>query len=93
MWLVIIIALAGITAGVISNYLSHRKDMEKLKLKYLDKEIELERMKQENFLLENEEMKVVLDRIKEDNKRLASEKDNKWLIQETRERQLEKEER
>lgn len=93
MWLVIIIAVAGITASVINNYLSHRKDMEKIKLKYLDKEIELERMKQENYLLENEEMKVVLDRIKEDNKRLAEEKDSKWLIQETRERELEREEK
>lgn len=90
MWLVIIIALAGITAGIINNYLSHRKDMEKIKLDYLDKEIELQRMKQENYLLENEEMRTVLDRIKEDNKRLAEQKDSKWLIEETRERQLDK---
>ena len=88
MWLLVIIVTA-ILAGVISDYLKHQRKMEKLKLDHIDKEIELERLKQENFLLENEEMRTVLDRIKADNKRLATEKDSKWLIQETRERQLE----
>ena len=89
MWILFIV-LAGILAGVIGDYLKHRRKMEKMKLDHIDKEIELERMKQENYLLENEEMRTVLDRIKADNKRLEVEKDNKWLIQETRERQLEK---
>ena len=86
-WVFIIVA--AILAGVIKNYLSHKKDMELIRLDHIDKEIELERLKQENYLLENEEMKAVLDRIKEDNKRLEAQKDSKWLIQETRERQLE----
>ena len=89
MWILIIV-LAGISAGVIGDYLKHLRKMEKMKLDHIDKEIELERLKQENYLLENEEMRTVLDRIKDDNKRLEAEKDNKWLIQETRERQLEK---
>src|SRR5690625_2341870 len=89
MWFVVIIAVAGIIAGVISNYLNHRSEIEKIKLEHIDKEIKLERMKQENYLLENEEMKVVLDRIKEDNKKHAAEKNSPWLIQETRDRQLE----
>lgn len=87
---IVIIAVAGIAAGVINNYLGHRGRMEELKTEYLDKEIELQRLKQENYLLENEEMKTVLDRIKEDNKRLENDKDSPWLIQETRARQLEK---
>lgn len=87
---IVIIAVAGIAAGVINNYLDHRSRMEELKTEYLDKEIELQRLKQENYLLENEEMKTVLDRIKEDNRRLETDKDSPWLIQETRERQLEK---
>lgn len=86
-WVFIIVA--AITAGVIKNYLSHKKDMELIRLDHIDKELELERMKQENYLLENEEMRTVLDRIKEDNKRLEEPKNSKWLIQETRERQLE----
>ena len=86
-WVFIIVA--AILAGVIKNYLSHKKDMELIRLDHIDKEIELERLKQENYLLENEEMQAVLDRIKEDNKRLEAQKDSKWLIQETRERQLE----
>lgn len=89
---IVVIAVAGIAAGVINNYLGHRSKMEKLKAEHLDKEIELERLKQENYLLENEEMKVVLDRIKEDNKRLEADKNSPWLIQETRERQLERKE-
>lgn len=91
MWLLIII-LAGISAGIINNYLSHKRSMEKIKLKHIDKEIELQRLKQENYLLENEEMRIVLDRIKEDNRRLETDKESPWLIQETRERQLEKRE-
>ena len=87
-WVFIIVA--AILAGVIKNYLSHKKDMELIRLDHIDKEIELERLKQENYLLENEEMQAVLDRIKEDNRRLEAQKDSKWLIQETRERQLEK---
>ena len=87
-WVFIIVA--AIMAGVIKNYLNHKKDMELIRLDHIDKKIELERMKPENYLLENEEMRTVLDRIKADNKRLEVEKDNKWLIQETRERQLEK---
>jgi len=89
MWILFIV-LAGILAGVIGDYLKHRRKMEKMKLDHIDKEIELERLRQENYLLENEEMQSVLDRIKADNKRLEAEKDSKWLIQETRERQLDK---
>ncbi len=87
---IVIIAVAGISAGIINNYLYHRRSMENIKLDHIDKEIELQRLKQENYLLENEELKTVLDRIKDDNKRLETEKDSPWLIQETRERQLEK---
>ena len=89
MWILIIV-LAGILASVVGEYLKHLRKMEKMKLDHIDKEIKLERMKQENYLLENEEMRTVLDRIKEDNKRLEEQKNSKWLIQETRERQLEK---
>ena len=77
-------------AGVIKNYLNHKKDMELIRLDHIDKEIELELMKQSKYVLENEERRPVLDRFNAYNKRLEVEKDNKWLIQETRERQLEK---
>lgn len=91
MLFIAIIAVAGIIAGVINHYITERKKMEKIKLEYIDKEIQLERIKQENYILENEEMRTVLDRIKADNKRLEDNKNSPWLIQETRERQLEKE--
>ena len=44
MWILFIV-LAGILAGVIGDYLKHRRKMEKMKLDHIDKEIELERMK------------------------------------------------
>ena len=48
MWFIVIIAVAGIIAGIISNYLNHRKEMETIKIEQIDKEVELQRLKQEN---------------------------------------------
>ena len=87
MWFAIIVILA-IGVGALSTFLSNKQDMEKIRLKQIDKEIELERLKQENYLLENEEMQKVLDRIKADNRKIEAEKNSPWLIQETRERQV-----
>ena len=42
MWILFIV-LAGMLAGVIGDYLKHRRKMEKMKLDHIDKEIELER--------------------------------------------------
>ncbi|WP_166626996.1 hypothetical protein [Jeotgalicoccus sp. S0W5] len=89
MWFAIIVILA-IGVGALSTFLSNKQDMEKIRLKQIDKEIELERLKQENYLLENEEMQKVLDRIKADNRKIEAEKNSPWLIQETRERQVTK---
>lgn len=89
MWFAIIVILA-IGVGALSTFLSHKQDMEKIRLKHIDKEIELERLKQENYLLENEEMQKVLDRIKADNRKIEAEKNSPWLIQETREKQVTK---
>lgn len=89
MWFAIIVILA-IGVGALSTFLSHKQDMEKIRLKHIDKEIELERLKQENYLLENEEMRKILDRIKEDNRKSEAEKNSPWLIQETREHQITK---
>lgn len=90
MWIVWIV-LIGATAGVISDYLKRMNQKEKLHLKQLEKEIELERLKQENYLLENEEMREVLNRLKEENRARIedknSEKTNQWLIKETKERE------
>lgn len=90
MWLVWIV-LIGATAGVISDYLKRMNQKEKLRLKQLEKEIELERLKQENYLLENEEMREVLNRLKEENRARIedknSEKTSQWLIEETKERE------
>lgn len=90
MWIVYIVLICTV-AGVITDYLKRMNQKEKLRLKQLDKEIELEQLKQENYLLENEEMRITLNRIKEENKERSEEKhaskENKWLIEETKERE------
>lgn len=90
MWIVYIVLICT-AAGVITDYLKRMNQKEKLRLKQLDKEIELEQLKQENYLLENEEMRITLNRIKEENKERSEEKhaskENKWLIEETKERE------
>src|SRR5699024_9063397 len=78
-----IIVILAIGVGALIIFLSYKQEMEKIRLKYIDKEIELERVKQENYLLENEEMRKVLDRIKEDNRKSEAEKNSPCLIQET----------
>jgi hypothetical protein len=90
MWIVWIV-LIGATAGIITDYLKRSTQNEKLRLKQLDKEVELERLKQENYLLENEDMRAVLNRLKEENRQRIEEKHteekDKWLLKETKEQE------
>lgn len=93
MWIVYIVLICTV-AGVITDYLKRMNQKEKLRLKQLDREIELEQLKQENYLLENEEMREVLNRIKEENNQRIgtnhSKKDSQWLIEETKEQEAPK---
>ena len=87
LWIVGIVLIATI-GGFGSEYLKHQRKMEKMKIDAVDKQLELERLKQENFLLENQHMKSELERIKEENHELLESKkkneDSSWLIEETR---------
>lgn len=68
---------------------SDQKD-EKLRIKQLKEEKELEMLKQENYLLENKQMRLELDQIreqrslKEENRR----KEGKWLIQDSEDKEM-----
>lgn len=47
-------------AGIITDYLSKKQ---KIHLKYVDKQIELEKLKHKNYLIETEKMKLELERM------------------------------
>lgn len=49
--------------GIISN---HLKDKQKLKAKMLNVELELEKVKQQNFIVETEKMRFELDKMRLD---------------------------
>ncbi|AKG74683.1 hypothetical protein [Salinicoccus halodurans] len=87
LWILGIVLIATI-GGFGSEYLKHQRKMEKMRIDAIDKQLELERLKQENFLLENQHMKSELERIKEENKKLLEakqkDKDSPWLIEETK---------
>lgn len=63
---------------------------DRLKIDHIREQKELESIRQENYLLENKQMRIELDQIKE--KRALKENNNqredKWLIEETKEREL-----
>ncbi len=87
MWILGIV-LISVIGGFGSELLKHQRKMEKMKLDAIDKQLELERLKQENFLLENQHMKSELERIKEENAKLLeskqTDKNSPWLIEETK---------
>lgn len=87
MWIALIIVLA-IVAGFGNDYLKHKRKMEQMRIDAMDKQLELEKTRQENFLLDNHHMQAELERIKEDNRKLLEEKkkdeDSPWLIKETK---------
>lgn len=77
-----ILSIAGIAFYAIKKDFGQEK--EKLALKKMQEERKLEQIKQENYLLENEDMRLELERIKKE--RLLTEKKNdkkRWLIEET----------
>lgn len=77
-----IVSIAGIAFYAIKRDFNQEK--EKLQLKKMHEERKLEQIKQENYLLENEDMRLELNKIKE--KRLLAENDDnkRWLIEETK---------
>lgn len=87
LWIVAIVLIATI-GGFGSEYLKHQRKIEKMKIDAVDKQLELERLKQENFLLENQHMKSELERIKTENMKLLEarqqDEESPWLIKETK---------
>ncbi len=68
---------------------SDQKD-ERLKVDHMREQKELEQVRQENYLLENKQMRIELDKIKEERilKESDDQKKDRWLIEESKEREL-----
>ncbi|TVT27815.1 hypothetical protein FO441_08910 [Salinicoccus cyprini] len=85
MWWIVMIVLIAVASGFGSDYMKHKRKMEQIRVDVLNKEIELEQLRQENYLLENRSMLEELEKIRAEN-RLSYEKDEnrRWLIEETK---------
>lgn len=79
-----IMSIAGVAFYAIRRDFNQEK--ERVQLKKMREERKLEQVKQDNYLLENEDMRLELNKIKE--QRLLTEKENdensRWLIRETK---------
>ena len=91
MWWIIAIVLIATAGSFAGDYLKHKRKLEQIRLDSMDKQLELERLKQENFLLENRHMQSELERIREENRLLLEQKNKQknspWLINETEEKE------
>lgn len=78
-----IISLTGVAFyGIRRDY---NQEKERLRLQMMIEERKLEEIRQENYLLENEDMRKELEEIKASRRLNANENDQKrWLIKETK---------
>ncbi len=78
-FLIAVVVVLPITLRV----LSIPEDKRIQEIKKIEALTELERVKQENYLLENKEMRKELEKIREENQLYLENKDSKWLINKT----------
>ena len=86
-----IVGLAAViltfTIPLYAIYRGYNQSDDKMELKKMKEQRRLEEIKQENYLLENESMRIELDKIKKENERKQKSLENKekrrWLIEET----------
>ena len=88
-----IVGLAAViltfTIPLYAIYRGYNQSDDKMELKKMKEQRRLEEIKQENYLLENESMRIELDKIKKENERkqkaLENKENRRWLIEETEE--------
>lgn len=88
-----IVGLAAViltfTIPLYAIYRGYNQSDDKMELKKMKEQRRLEEIKQENYLLENESMRIELDKIKKENKRkqkaLENKENRRWLIEESEE--------
>lgn len=82
MFWIFLIAVA-VVLPITMQVLSIPEDKRIQEIKKIEALTELERFKQENYLLENVEMRKELEKIREENKLYLENNDSKWLINKT----------
>lgn len=82
MFWIFLIAVA-VVLPITMQVLSIPEDKRIQEIKKIEALTELERVKQENYLLENKEMRKELEKIREENKLYLENNDSKWLINKT----------
>ena len=88
-----IVGLAAViltfTIPLYAIYRGYNQSDDKMELKKMKEQRRLEEIKQENYLLENESMRIELDKIKKENERkqkaLENTENRRWLIEESEE--------
>lgn len=88
-----IVGLAAViltfTIPLYAIYRGYNQSDDKMELKKMKEQRRLEEIKQENYLLENESMRIELDKIKKENERkqkaLENKENRRWLIEESEE--------
>ena len=77
------------TIPLYAIYRGYNQSDDKMELKKMKEQRRLEEIKQENYLLENESMRIELDKIKKENERkhkaLENKENRRWLIEESEE--------
>ena len=93
-----IVGLAAViltfTIPLYAIYRGYNQSDDKMELKKMKEQRRLEEIKQENYLLENESMRIELDKIKKENERkqkaLDNKEDRRWLIEDNNEKEKDK---
>lgn len=93
-----IVGLAAViltfTVPLYAIYRGYNQSDDKMELKKMKEQRRLEEIKQENYLLENESMRIELDKIKKENARkqkaLENKENSRWLIEETEDERKDK---
>ncbi|UXV32813.1 hypothetical protein PYH58_12670 [Mammaliicoccus sciuri] len=78
--MVVLIVLISSVAGLIRNHQSKTVRIEKIKSQRVKDELELEKLKHENYLLETDKMRLELEQMKEIDK-VNLEKAKKQMIE------------
>ncbi|ARB41397.1 MULTISPECIES: hypothetical protein [Mammaliicoccus] len=78
--MVVLIVLISSVAGLIKNHQSKTVRIEKIKSQRVKDELELEKIKHENYLLETDKMRLELEQMKEIDK-VNLEKAKKQMIE------------
>lgn len=78
--MVVLIVLISTVAGLVKNHQSKTVKIEKIKAQSVKDELELEKIKHENYLLETDKMRLELEQMKETDK-VNLEKSKNQLIE------------